>query len=280
MILVLELAIGKAAPEIVGTDENGKPLKLSDYRGNVVVLVFWASWCGPCMEQVPHEVALAKRLSGKPFTILGVNLDRTLAAARTMIEKEAIPWPNWCDGDPAKPGPIFALYHVQSVPVVYVLDPNGIIRAKDVHGRSPRQVREPSLGRILKVVPASASRPPLLDLPAVNCLAIPSDRASVALSRFAIESLDPSHLLGYADCAVIFEATGAKSVGHRQVTPSAVLGISEGRFRGRPEGFAHLVQGGRRSPAGPTSGRSSRPSDRPIKSAAAWSLTLATTGFD
>ena len=77
-----ELAIGKLAPEIVGNDVDGKPLKLSDYRGKVIVLVFWASWCGPCMEQVPHEVALAKRLAGKPFTILGVNMDRTVAEAR------------------------------------------------------------------------------------------------------------------------------------------------------------------------------------------------------
>jgi thiol-disulfide isomerase/thioredoxin len=131
-----ELAVGKPAPEIIGTDVDGKPLKLSDYRGKVVVLVFWASWCGPCMEQVPHEVALAKRLAGKPFTILGVNLDRTVAAARGVIEKERIPWPNWLDGDPAKPGPIFAVYHIQAVPAIFVLDRNGIIRATDIHGEA------------------------------------------------------------------------------------------------------------------------------------------------
>ena len=145
-----ELAIGKLAPEIVGTDSDGKPLKLSDYRGKVVVLVFWASWCGPCMEQVPHEVALAKRLADKPFTILGVNLDRTLAAARAVIEKEKIPWPNFCDGDPTKPGPIFTLYHIQSVPVIYVLDHKGIIRAKDVHGAALDKCAETLLGESQK----------------------------------------------------------------------------------------------------------------------------------
>ena len=58
---LLNLAVGKPAPEIEGVDLDGKPSKLSDYRGKVVVLVFWGSWCGPCMEQVPHERDLAER---------------------------------------------------------------------------------------------------------------------------------------------------------------------------------------------------------------------------
>jgi thiol-disulfide isomerase/thioredoxin len=131
-----ELAIGKVAPEIVGTDMDGKPLALSDYRGKVVVLVFWASWCGPCMEQVAHEVALAQRMAGKPFIILGVNMDRTAAAAQAAIVKAGIPWPNWCDMIANKPGPIMTRYHIQSIPAIYVLDGKGIIRARDVHGEA------------------------------------------------------------------------------------------------------------------------------------------------
>ena len=115
---------------------DGKPLKLSDYRGKVVILVFWASWCGPCMEQVPHEVALAQRFAGRPFTILGVNMDRNVAAAQKAIADEGIPWPNWCDMIANKPGPIMTRYHIQSIPAVYVLDGKGIIRFRDIHGEA------------------------------------------------------------------------------------------------------------------------------------------------
>jgi thiol-disulfide isomerase/thioredoxin len=131
-----ELAIGKLAPEIAGIDTDGRPLKLTDYRGKIVVLVFWASWCGPCMEQLPHEVALAQRLAGRPFTILGVNMDRTLAAAQAAIIEQRIPWSNVCDMIANKPGPIMARYHIQSIPAIYVLDGKGIIRFKDVHGEA------------------------------------------------------------------------------------------------------------------------------------------------
>ena len=59
------LVAGKPAPAIDGTGMDGKPLKLSDYRGKVVLLVFWGTWCGPCMAEVPQERELAERLQGQ-----------------------------------------------------------------------------------------------------------------------------------------------------------------------------------------------------------------------
>ena len=121
------LIAGKPAPEIDGVDFDGKPLKLSDYRGKVVVLVFWGTWCGPCMREVPHERALAERLKDKPFAVLGVNCDDDKQAAVNAIKSERMTWPNWHDGAPGE-GPIAKRYHIRGYPSVFVIDGQGIIR--------------------------------------------------------------------------------------------------------------------------------------------------------
>ncbi len=129
------LKIGKPAPEIVGVDLDGKPLKLSDHRGKVVVVCFWATWCGPCMAMVPHERELVKQLEGKPFALLGVNCDEPgdKAKVRATLKEKSMTWPSWWDGD--RRGPIQTAYDVPHWPMVYVIDPKGVIRAVDVRGK-------------------------------------------------------------------------------------------------------------------------------------------------
>jgi thiol-disulfide isomerase/thioredoxin len=128
---MLNLAVGKPAPDIDGLDLDGKPLKLADYRGKVVVLVFWGSWCGPCMAEVPHERELLERMKGKPFALLGVDCNEDRATALKATQAQDMTWPSWHDGTD---GPIASKYHINSFPTVYVLDANGIIRARRVRG--------------------------------------------------------------------------------------------------------------------------------------------------
>jgi thiol-disulfide isomerase/thioredoxin len=129
------LQVGKPAPPIEGRCMDGKPLKLSDYRGKVVVLVFWGTWCGPCMRQVPHEREMAARYKDRPFAILGIDCDGDKDAALRVMKKEGIIWPNWNDGDPGE-GSIVRSYHVKGFPTFLVLDDQGTIRYKDVIGSS------------------------------------------------------------------------------------------------------------------------------------------------
>jgi thiol-disulfide isomerase/thioredoxin len=128
------LAVGKPAPEIVGADVDGKPLRLSDYRGNVVMLVFWGSWCGPCMAQVPHERELVERLKGQPFALLGVDCDeKSKDAARAVMARERMTWPSWYD-DGAGTGPIANRYHIRGFPRVFLIDAKGVIRDRSISG--------------------------------------------------------------------------------------------------------------------------------------------------
>ena len=127
------LGVGKEAPEIEGEDLDGRRMKLSDYRGKVVVLVFWGTWCGPCMQMVPDERGLVARLAGKPFALVGVNSDTDRARLKAAVEKERITWRSFRDG-PA-PSPIAKAWNVQAWPTVYVLDRKGVIRYRNVRGR-------------------------------------------------------------------------------------------------------------------------------------------------
>ena len=126
---------GKPAPLIEGSSIEGKPMKLSDYRGKVVVLVFWGTWCGPCMQEVPHERELAERFKGRPFALLGVDCEADKAAAIKVMKEQGITWPNWNDGDPGE-GPIASRYHVRAFPTIMLIDAKGILRTPNIAGSS------------------------------------------------------------------------------------------------------------------------------------------------
>ena len=127
------LTQGQAAPEIDGKDLYGRPMKLSDFRGKVVVLVFWGSWCGPCMREVPHERQLLEKYRGKPFAILGVNCREKAEVAKKTVEREKMTWPQWSDGE-EDGGPIVGTYHIRDFPTLFVIDAKGVIRQKDATG--------------------------------------------------------------------------------------------------------------------------------------------------
>ena len=104
-------------------------------------MVFWGTWCGPCMREIPREKALVERMEGRPFAMLGVNTDPDAETAREAMEAEGITWPNWHDGMPGE-GPITRRYHVRSYPTIYVIDAEGTIRSKGSLGDSLDQLVE------------------------------------------------------------------------------------------------------------------------------------------
>ncbi len=129
------LVEGKPAPEIDAEGVDGKRFKLSDYRGKVVVLIFWGTWCGPCMAEVPHEREMAAKYKDKPVALLGVDCDEDRAKALEVMKKEGISWPNWYDGVPGE-GPIAKAYHIRGYPTVMVIDAEGKIRLRNGRGKN------------------------------------------------------------------------------------------------------------------------------------------------
>jgi peroxiredoxin len=126
------LKIGSTVPDIEGTDHEGKPFKLSDYRGKVVVLSFSGNWCGPCRGMYPQDRALVASLKDKPFALVSVNTDKDSDTLKKSIESAEITWRCWCDG--GTDGPITTRWGVTYFPTIFVLDPSGTIRFKDVRG--------------------------------------------------------------------------------------------------------------------------------------------------
>jgi thiol-disulfide isomerase/thioredoxin len=128
------LGIGKTAPEIHGEDLDGKPLSLDAHRGKVVMVVFWATWCAPCLRMVPHERELVTRMKGQPFALLGVSGDNDREQAKATAGKYAMTWPSWWQGGGG--GFISTGWNVRAWPRVYVLDSKGVIRFKNLSGRA------------------------------------------------------------------------------------------------------------------------------------------------
>jgi thiol-disulfide isomerase/thioredoxin len=133
------LAVGQAAPSIEAEDMDGKRLKLSDYRGKVTLLACWASWCSPCMHEVPRERALVERFRGRPFALLGLNGDFDRAKAKEAMAGASITWPSFWNGPKGPEGPLTQAWNVRNWPTYYLFDHQGVIRAK-CQGAAPQEM--------------------------------------------------------------------------------------------------------------------------------------------
>lgn len=128
------LAIGKRIPELEGEDLEGIALKLSEYRGKVVMLSYWATWCAPCMALIPHECELVELYKDKPFVLLGVNSDHDKRKVEPVLKDYKIKWRSfWC-GPEGPEGLIAKSWNINNWPTIFIVDHNGVIRGKNLNG--------------------------------------------------------------------------------------------------------------------------------------------------
>jgi thiol-disulfide isomerase/thioredoxin len=126
------LLVGRPAPDISSKLLEDKKVSLSDYKGKVVLLDIWATWCGPCRAMIPHERTLAKRLKDKPFVLISVSADKEKKALTEFLKKEDMPWVHWWDNGPKSE--VIETYRVQAFPTLYLIDHEGIIRHRWLFG--------------------------------------------------------------------------------------------------------------------------------------------------
>ena len=127
------LAVGKTFPSFAEKDLDGKPLALADFKGKIVLIDFWATWCGPCVAELPNVLAAYDKFHGKGFEIIGISLDQKLDALTGFIKEKNMKWPQYFDGLGWK-NKLSEQYGIQSIPATFLLDGEGKIIAKNLRG--------------------------------------------------------------------------------------------------------------------------------------------------
>lgn len=128
------LEIGDKFVDIKGLNVDSSEISLSVFEGKLILLEFWASWCGPCRQENPKLVKLYEKYKDNGFEIYGFSVDDNISSWKKAIEKDKLTWTNVMDYEKGSYSKMSALYNVQAIPSSYLINSNGIIVAKDLRG--------------------------------------------------------------------------------------------------------------------------------------------------
>jgi thiol-disulfide isomerase/thioredoxin len=146
-----ELALHKMAPAFEVTSLDGAKFNLDAMGGRVVLIDFWATWCGPCLEALPEMKRIAKEFAGQPFVMISVSADKDEAAWKEFIQKHQMTWVQYRDGDHK----LADEFGVTSIPRTFTIDSDGVLTSEslgsgwDVEGTLKKLIAKAKEGKVL-----------------------------------------------------------------------------------------------------------------------------------
>jgi thiol-disulfide isomerase/thioredoxin len=126
----IDLARARMAPPFELTTLAGQRISMDSLAGHVVLIDFWATWCGPCREALPHIRSIARKFQGQPLTILSISLDSDNAKWKDFVEKNEMTWLQYRDGGFS--GKMAKLFNVNAIPSTFSIDADGVLEDQHV----------------------------------------------------------------------------------------------------------------------------------------------------
>lgn len=140
------MPIGALAPDFKIAGYDGKSFKLSDFRGKYVLFDFWATWCGPCIAQIPNLEAISEAYRKDRLVTLGLSMDSELDKAKAFLKKKPSHYRQGYVGEPENHKKISTAYGITSIPSIWLIDPEGKIVAKSLMGQGIAAAVKEALG--------------------------------------------------------------------------------------------------------------------------------------
>ena len=112
------------------TTLNGKHISLDDLQGKVVLIDFWATWCGPCRESIPHVREIAKKFDGQPLIVLSVSVDDDENKWKDFVAKNEMTWPQYFDHGFS--GPVARSFEVHAIPHTFTIDADAVLQDEQI----------------------------------------------------------------------------------------------------------------------------------------------------
>jgi len=149
-----ELARARMAPPFAVTTVDGQRIAMDDLQGKVVLLDFWATWCQPCREALPHIREVAKKFQGQPLVILSVSLDGDEQKWKEFIAKNEMTWPQYRDG--GFTGSVAKMFAVTAIPYTFTIDADGVLQDEHIGDASIEGKLKKLIARARELQPAES----------------------------------------------------------------------------------------------------------------------------